>query len=162
MALGGFALAAAAIFFFAGGTKELPVWGAARQRHRGAVGGGRAAVRRVGGGLELTLLLAEGDPQRYERAAVRWHVRFLQETKNVDPRESLAVLALLAAIPANRLAAIALAELLGRLEARCGARGPSEAIFVASSAFVPFHLVSCTLDFPCRSPGPNSRRDLPL
>ena len=64
--------------------------------------------------LELTLLLADGDPQRYERAAVRWHVRFLQETKNVDLRESLAVLALLAAIPANRLAATALAKLLGR------------------------------------------------
>jgi hypothetical protein len=64
--------------------------------------------------LELTLLLADGDPRRYERAAVRWHVRFLQETKNVDLRESVAVLALLAAIPANRLAATALAELLGR------------------------------------------------
>jgi sialic acid synthase SpsE len=64
--------------------------------------------------LELTLLLADEDPQRYERAAVRWHARFLHETKNVDLRESLAVLALLAAIPANRLAATALAELLGR------------------------------------------------
>ena len=64
--------------------------------------------------LELTLLLAEGEPEKYERAAVRWHVRFLQETKNVDLRESLAVLALLAAIPANRLAATALAELLSR------------------------------------------------
>jgi hypothetical protein len=64
--------------------------------------------------LELTLLLADEDPQRYERAAVRWHVRFLHETKNVDLRESLAVLALLAAIPANRLAAAALAELVHR------------------------------------------------
>jgi hypothetical protein len=64
--------------------------------------------------LELTLLLADGDPERYERAAVRWHGRFLHETKNVDLRESLAVLTLLAAIPANRLAASALAELLGR------------------------------------------------
>jgi hypothetical protein len=54
--------------------------------------------------LELTLLLADGDQDKYERAAVRWHVRFLQETKNVDLRESLAVLVLLAAIPANRLA----------------------------------------------------------
>jgi hypothetical protein len=64
--------------------------------------------------LELTLLLADGDPKRYERAAVRWHGRFLHETKNVDFRESLAVLALLAAIPANCLAATALAELLRR------------------------------------------------
>jgi hypothetical protein len=64
--------------------------------------------------LELTLLLADKEPEKYDRAAVRWHVRFLQETKNVDLRESLAVLALLAAIPANRLAATAtaLAELL--------------------------------------------------
>jgi hypothetical protein len=64
--------------------------------------------------LELTLLLADGDLEKYNRAAVRWHARFLQETKNVDLRESLAVLALLAAIPANRLAASALAELLSR------------------------------------------------
>ena len=64
--------------------------------------------------LELTLLLADGELEKYERAAVRWHVRFLEETKNVDLRESMAVLALLAAIPANRLAATALAELLSR------------------------------------------------
>jgi hypothetical protein len=64
--------------------------------------------------LELTLLLADGDVEKYNRAALRWHVRFVQETKNVDLRESLAVLALLAAIPVNRLAAAALAELLSR------------------------------------------------
>ena len=38
----------------------------------------------------------------------------LHEVTNVDLRESLAVLALLVAIPANRLAAAALAELLSR------------------------------------------------
>ena len=64
--------------------------------------------------LELTLLLADGATTKYERAAVRWHVRFLEETKNVDLRESLAALTLLAAIPANRQAAAALAELLSR------------------------------------------------
>jgi hypothetical protein len=64
--------------------------------------------------LELTLLLAEKEPEKYERAAARWHVRFLQEVPYVDPRESLAVLALLVALPANRLAAAALAELLSR------------------------------------------------
>ena len=64
--------------------------------------------------LELTLLLADKEPEKYDRAAARWHVRFLQETKNVDLREGLAVLVLLAAIPANRLAATALAELLSR------------------------------------------------
>ena len=64
--------------------------------------------------LELTLLLAEGASEKYERAAVRWHARFLQEVPNVDLRENQAVLALLAAIPVNRLAAAALAELLSR------------------------------------------------
>jgi hypothetical protein len=43
-----------------------------------------------------------------------WHVRFVLDSKNVDLRESPAVLALLAAIPANRFAATALAELLSR------------------------------------------------
>jgi hypothetical protein len=64
--------------------------------------------------LELTLLLADEQLDKYERAAGRWHARFLQEVPNVDLRESQAVLALLAAIPANRLAAAALAELLSR------------------------------------------------
>ena len=64
--------------------------------------------------LELTLLLAEDEPEKYERAAARWHLRFAQEIPHVDLRESLAVLALLAAMPANRLAATASAELLSR------------------------------------------------
>jgi hypothetical protein len=64
--------------------------------------------------LELTLLLADAELAKYERAALRWHGRFVYETKNVDIRESVAVLALLTAIPANRLAAAALAELFSR------------------------------------------------
>ena len=64
--------------------------------------------------LELTLLLAYREPEKYERAAARWHLRFAQEVPRVDLRESMAVLALLAAIPANRLAATALAELLSQ------------------------------------------------
>lgn len=64
--------------------------------------------------LELTLLLADKQPQKYDRAAARWHTRFLQEVPNLDLREQIAVLGLLAAIPANRLAAAALAELLSR------------------------------------------------
>ena len=64
--------------------------------------------------LGLTLLLAESQPEKFERPALRWHARFLSEVKNVDLCESLAVLALLVAIPANRLAASALAELLSR------------------------------------------------
>jgi hypothetical protein len=64
--------------------------------------------------LELTLLLVDGQPDKYERVAGRWHARFLQEVPNVDLRESQAVLALLTAIPSERLAAAALAELLSR------------------------------------------------
>jgi hypothetical protein len=58
--------------------------------------------------------LAEKEPGKYERAAARWHVRFFPEVPNVDILENQAVLALLAAIPANRLAGAALAELLSR------------------------------------------------
>jgi hypothetical protein len=64
--------------------------------------------------LELTLLLADGEPEKYERAAFRWHSRFVIETPRLELRESQAVLALLAAIPVNRLAAAALADLLAR------------------------------------------------
>jgi len=46
--------------------------------------------------LELTLLLAEDEPEKYERAAARWHLRFAREVPHVDLRESQAVLALLA------------------------------------------------------------------
>jgi len=31
-------------------------------------------------------------PEKFERPAVRWHVRFVHETKNVELRESLASL----------------------------------------------------------------------
>jgi hypothetical protein len=44
--------------------------------------------------LELTLLLADGEAEKYERAAGRWHVRFAEEVPHVDLRESMAVLAL--------------------------------------------------------------------
>ena len=75
--------------------------------------------------LELTLLLADKDPERFDRAAVRWHVRFVHDSKNVTLHESLAVLALLAAIPGNRSAAQALAELLS---GRRGLERPCEAL----------------------------------
>jgi hypothetical protein len=93
-------------------------------RFRRALHGGKATEALLAAGelqfvglgeaLELTLLLAEGEDARYERAALRWHARFVYETKNVDIRESVAVRALLTSIPANRLAASALAELFGR------------------------------------------------
>jgi hypothetical protein len=64
--------------------------------------------------LELTLLLVDAEPEKYERAASRWHTRFVQGTPNVGVRQSQAVLALLVAIPSERLAAPALAEFLSR------------------------------------------------
>jgi len=36
--------------------------------------------------LELTLLIADRDPAKYERTALRWHVRFVYESKNVGIR----------------------------------------------------------------------------
>jgi hypothetical protein len=53
---------------------------------------------------------------RFRRTTARrpLALRFVEGTKNVDIRESQAVLALLTAIPANALAAAALAELLSR------------------------------------------------
>jgi hypothetical protein len=72
--------------------------------------------------LELTLLLADRDPAKYERAALRWHARFMREVPKVEMRESQAVLSLLALVPVSRLAAGALAELLARrrgLERAC-------------------------------------------
>ena len=59
--------------------------------------------------LELTLLLAAG-----ELALQLAGIFASQEVPHVDLRESLAVLGLLSAIPTNRLAAAALAELLTR------------------------------------------------
>jgi hypothetical protein len=64
--------------------------------------------------LELTLLLADRDPGKYERAALRWHARFVREVPKVEMRESQAVLSLLALVPVSRLAAVALAELVSQ------------------------------------------------
>ena len=87
---------------------ELLVGRRCHQPLRCAIIGGLAEA------LELTLLLVDGDPEKYERAASRWHTRFVQETPNVGVRLSQAVLALLVAVPSERLAAAALAELLSR------------------------------------------------
>jgi hypothetical protein len=72
--------------------------------------------------LELCLLLADKAPQRFGRAAVRWHGRFCREAQ-VDLEEAQAVLAALALLAGERKrnAAFALAELLSRrgLERPC-------------------------------------------
>lgn len=63
--------------------------------------------------LELLLLLCDRAREKYGRAALRWHARFVQEL-DVDLSEGQAVLAALAALAGERKtnAAHALAELL--------------------------------------------------
>ncbi len=65
--------------------------------------------------LALTLLLRD-EPERYERAAVRWLTRLAREQPELTLAEAQAVLALLAALrgPRAPLAAQALAALLDR------------------------------------------------
>jgi Domain of unknown function (DUF4177) len=66
--------------------------------------------------LELVLLLHTKAPDRFGRAAVRWHGRYCREVGDVDLEEGQAVLAALAALRSRRkgAAARALAELLDR------------------------------------------------
>jgi hypothetical protein len=69
---------------------------------------GRVELRQDGWALEaleLTLLLADPEPLRYERATLRWYARVVREETGVALRESQAVLALLSAIPEHRTAA---------------------------------------------------------
>jgi hypothetical protein len=65
--------------------------------------------------LELLLLIREKAPERYGRAALRWHGRYCLEV-DVELDEAQAILATLAALAGNRKrnAAFALAELLSR------------------------------------------------
>jgi hypothetical protein len=84
------------------GLPPLPPSARSWERHRALSAVAELQFVGLTEALELTLLLADGELAKYERAALRWHVRFVYESKNVDIRESQAVLVLLAAIPANR------------------------------------------------------------
>jgi hypothetical protein len=66
--------------------------------------------------LELVLLLRAKAPDRFGRAALRWHGRYCREVADVDLEEGQAVLAALSALRSKRRAsaARALAELLDR------------------------------------------------
>lgn len=66
--------------------------------------------------LELVLLLRDKDPLRFPRSALRWHARFVAETRTIELAEASAVLGLLAALDGDRgaTAARALAELCDR------------------------------------------------
>jgi hypothetical protein len=74
--------------------------------------------------LELLLLLCDRAPEKYERAALRWHGRFCRETADVTLDEGQTILALLALLPARReQAAHALSDVIYRrgLERACEA-----------------------------------------
>ena len=66
--------------------------------------------------LELVLLLHRKAPDRFGRAALRWHGRYCREIADVDLDEGQAVLAALSALRSKRgaAAARALSELLDR------------------------------------------------
>lgn len=72
--------------------------------------------------LEVCLLLREKSPEKFPRAALRWHARFCREAR-VDFDDAQTVLAALALLAGERKrnAALALAELLSRrgLERAC-------------------------------------------
>jgi hypothetical protein len=65
--------------------------------------------------LELCLLLCDRAPEKYGRAALRWHGRYCREVRDVTAREAQAVLATLALLPTVRKrGASALSDLLYR------------------------------------------------
>jgi hypothetical protein len=80
----------------------LPPRSRSRQRHGSALGRSRAPVRSGSRRRSSSPSCSLTEKTRStEPAAIRWHARFAYETNNVDIRESVAVLALLTAIPAN-------------------------------------------------------------
>jgi hypothetical protein len=67
--------------------------------------------------LELCLLLCDKAPERFNRAALRWHGRYCREVADVSLPEAQAILATLAALPLPSVrprAASALSDLLCR------------------------------------------------
>jgi hypothetical protein len=74
--------------------------------------------------LELCLLLCDREPEKFSRAAVRWHGRYCKET-NAGIEEAQAVLAALGALrgPRREASAAALSDLIYRhgLERACEA-----------------------------------------
>jgi hypothetical protein len=49
--------------------------------------------------LALALLIADADPDRWPRAAARWHARFVQKARGIDLDESALALAAVQALP---------------------------------------------------------------
>jgi hypothetical protein len=72
----------------------------------------------LGDALAIALVLLDVEPERYGRAATRWHARFCLEMKGVDLAESGTVLALLGGLTSASQVAAAQA-----LASVCEARG---------------------------------------
>jgi hypothetical protein len=88
-----------------------------QQPHRGPLGCQRAPTRRPPGGTRACLLLCDKAPERFDRAALRWHGRYCREVADVSLPEAQAILATLAALPLPSVrprAASALSDLLCR------------------------------------------------
>jgi hypothetical protein len=69
--------------------------------------------------LRICLVLRDGDPRRYERAAVRWLGRFALEARAVTIRDLRAAAAALEALPTKT------GEAMEQLQRLCVARGIS-------------------------------------
>ncbi|MFZ0040921.1 MAG: hypothetical protein WAK93_06430 [Solirubrobacteraceae bacterium] len=67
--------------------------------------------------LRICLVLRDGDPERYERAAVRWLGRFALEARAVTIRDLRAAAEALEELPTST------AEAMERLQRLCVARG---------------------------------------
>jgi hypothetical protein len=88
---------------------ELVVLGAARELPQIA----------LDDALRICLVLRDGDPGRYERAAVRWLGRFALEARAVTIRDLRAAAAALEALPTKT------ADAMEQLQRLCVARGIS-------------------------------------
>ena len=64
--------------------------------------------------LELLSLIAEREPDRYERAAVRWHGRLELERPGLTLAQAQLALAALTALPVERATALALLRPLAK------------------------------------------------
>jgi hypothetical protein len=61
-------------------------------------------------------MLSEREPEKCQRAALRWNARFCREVRSIEPGETLAILVLIGQLGGTRArpAARALAELVYR------------------------------------------------
>jgi hypothetical protein len=93
-----------------------------RAIQRGQLFHAEVAARELGhltlaNALALTALIAEHEPERFGRAAVRWHGRFALEATRLDLPASELALAAIAMLPADEAAA---RETLARVGGRHG------------------------------------------